>query len=107
MYEVNKQGEVVWEFSQKDAPLYRFFILQEATRLANGNTLITNWCPNDLKDTKKWPGSVQVLEVTAEKKIVWALSEWGNPDLGPATSIQVLDEPGAAANSGLGKYPVR
>jgi hypothetical protein len=107
VYEVNKQGEVVWEFSQKDAPLYRFFILQEATRLANGNTLITNWCPNDLKDTKKWPGSVQVLEVTPEKKVVWALSEWGNPDLGPATSIQVLDEPGAAANSGLGKYPVR
>jgi hypothetical protein len=107
VYEVNQQGEVVWEFSQKDAPLYRFFILQEATRLANGNTVITNWCPNDLKDTKKWPGSVQVLEVTPEKKIVWALSEWGNPDLGPATSIQLLDEPGAAENSGLQKYPAR
>jgi hypothetical protein len=95
--EVNKQGEVVWEYSQKDAPLYRFFILQEATRLANGNTVITNWCPNDLKDPGKWPGSVQVLEVTSDKKIDWALSEWGTPDLGPASSIQLLDEPGGAA----------
>jgi hypothetical protein len=48
-----------------------------------------------LKDPKKWPGSVQVLEVTPDKKIVWALSEWGSPDLGPASSIQLLDEPGA------------
>ena len=35
------------------------------------------------------------LEVTPAKKIVWALSSWKNPDLGPATSIQLLDEPGA------------
>jgi outer membrane protein assembly factor BamB len=64
--EVNRQGEVVWKFTQEDAPLYRFFILQEAPRLANGNTVITNWCPNDLKaNPKKWPGSVQVIEVNA------------------------------------------
>ena len=98
--EVNKQGEVVWKFTQEDAPLYRFFILQEATRLANGNTVITNWCPNDLKDPKKWPGSVQVIEVTPDKKIVWALSEWGTPDLGPASSIQLLDQPGAPGSGG-------
>ena len=96
--EVDKQGEVVWEFSQKDAPQYRFFIFQEASRLANGNTVVANWCPNDLKDPKRWPGSVQVLEVTPAKKIVWALSEWGNPDLGPASSIQLLDEPGVPEN---------
>jgi hypothetical protein len=90
--EVNKEGEVVWEFSQKDAPQYRFFHFQEAGRLANGNTVITNWCPNRLKDPLKWPGSVQVLEVAPDKKIVWALSAWDDPDLGPASSIQLLDE---------------
>jgi len=93
--EVNKQGEVVWQFSQKDAPLYRFFHFQEARRLANGNTVIANWCPNSVKDPNRWPGSVQLLEVTPDKKIVWALSQWENPDLGPASSIQLLDEPGA------------
>jgi hypothetical protein len=45
-----------------------------------------------LERPETWPGSVQVLEVTPEKKVVWALSEWNNPDLGPASSIQLLDE---------------
>jgi len=92
--EVNKQGEIVWQFSQEDAPEYKFFVFQEASRLANGDTVVCNWCPYNLKDPKTWPGSVQVLEVTPEKKVVWAMSEWKNPDLGPASSIQLLDEPG-------------
>jgi hypothetical protein len=29
------------------------------------------------------------------------LSEWKNPDLGPASSIQLLDEPGVAENGDL------
>jgi hypothetical protein len=99
--EVNIKGEIVWQFSEKDIPEYKCFIFQEASRLANGNTVICNWCPADLKDTKKWPGSVQVLEVTPAKKVVWALSEWKKPDLGPASSIQLLDEPGAAENGDL------
>jgi hypothetical protein len=92
--EVNKQGKIVWQFSQEDAPEYKFIIFQEASRLANGNTVICNWCPHNL-DPKLWPGTVQALEVTPEKKVVWALSEWIDPDLGPASSIQLLDEPGA------------
>jgi len=92
--EVNKQGQTVWQFSQQDAPAYKFFIFQEASRLANGNTVICNWCPFNVKNPKLWPGTVQVIEVTPAKKIVWALSQWNNPDLGPASSIQLLDEPG-------------
>jgi hypothetical protein len=100
LLEVNKQGEIIWKFSQEDAPEYKFIIFQEASRLANGDTVICNWCPHNL-DSKLWPGTVQVLEVTPEKKIVWALSEWKDPDLGPASSIQLLDEPGAAENGDL------
>jgi len=54
----------------------------------------------DLKDPKQWPGSVQVLEVTPEKKVVWALRQWDQPDLGPASSLQLLDEPGVPENPG-------
>jgi hypothetical protein len=99
--EVNQHGDVVWQFSEKDIPEYKCFIFQEADRLANGDTVICNWCPADLKDPKLWPGSVQVLEVSPEKKVVWALSEWKNPDLGPASSIQLLDEPGVPENGDL------
>ena len=93
--EVNPKGETVWEFAQKDAPEIKLLSLQEANRLANGNTVISNWCPNAIKDPNNWPGSVQIIEVTPDKKVVWALSSWDeSPNLGPATCIQLLDEPG-------------
>ena len=43
------------------------------------------------------PGSVQAIEVSPDKKVVWALREWGDradssANLGPATSIQFLDQ---------------
>jgi outer membrane protein assembly factor BamB len=97
--EVNPKGETVWEFTQKDVPDIRLFSLQEADRLANGDTVISNWCPNGIKDPNDWPASVQVIEVTPEKKVVWALRSWSEPaDLGPATNIQLLDEPGVPEN---------
>jgi len=99
--EVTPAGRVVWRLTPEDLPGIKCFIFQEVNRLANGNTVICNWCPADLKDPKLWPGTVQVIEVTPAKKIVWTLSEWDAPDLGPASSIQLLDEPGVAENGDL------
>jgi hypothetical protein len=31
-----------------------------------------------------------------ERKVVWAIREWEKPDLGPASCVQLLDEPGRA-----------
>ena len=62
-------------------------------RLANGNTVITNWYAGN-KNTEEWAGTVQVFKVTPDKKVVWVLSSWKNPDLGPCTYIQLPDEPG-------------
>lgn len=90
--EINRNGETVWEFNQSDAP-FKLYNNQTANRLANGNTVITNWCAGN-KNVEDWKTSVQVFEVTINKKIVWALSSWQNPDLGPSTYIQLLDEPG-------------
>lgn len=89
--EVNPAGEVVWEFSSADAPGYLLGNIQTASRLENGNTVMCLWIAGE-KDASRWPGTVQVLEVTRSKKIVWALSSWTDPDLGPATSIQLLDD---------------
>ena len=90
--EVNMKGETVWELTRNDVP-FKIGAMQTANRLANGNTVISNWIAGN-KNTAEWAGTVQVFEVTPDKKIVWALSAWDNPDLGPATSIQLLDEPG-------------
>lgn len=96
--EVDAEGRVVWEFTQKDVPDIAVWCLQEASRLDNGNTLISNWCPVGVVDaqgakaSEKWQSTVQALEVTADKKVVWALRAWTPPvDLGPATVVQLLD----------------
>jgi hypothetical protein len=45
-----------------------------------------------------WPATVQVLEVTPARKVVWALRSWnGEGDLGPSSSIQILDNAEDAA----------
>ena len=92
--EVNPKGETVWELTQADVPDIKLFNTQTANRLANGNTVICNWCAGNNR-TQEWAGTVQVFEVTPAKKVVWALSSWKDPDLGPSASIQLLDEPGS------------
>jgi hypothetical protein len=91
--EVNPKGETVWEFTKADLPGANLGNIQTACRLANGNTVMCCWIAGD-SNTTHWAKTVQVLEVTPAKKVVWALSSWKDPDLGPATSIQLLDEPG-------------
>ncbi len=92
--EVNPAGETVWEFTQADVPGEKLGNIQTASRLANGNTVLCCWIAGD-NNAAHWPGTAQVFEVTPAKKIVWELSSWEDPDLGPATSIQLLDEPGS------------
>lgn len=93
--EFNSAGKTVWEFTSTDMPEYKFNSIQIASRLSNGNTLINDWA-------NAWSGKIdpatataQAIEVTPEKEIVWVLRSWSQPALGPSTTIQVLDEPGA------------
>jgi hypothetical protein len=65
--------------------------VQEVTRLANGNTIINNW-PGSVPE-QDWPTVVQLIEVTHDKKVVWALRD--RTTLGPASSTQLLDQPGS------------
>jgi hypothetical protein len=101
--EVDPAGKTVWEFTQADVPEITLVAVQEASRLANGNTLICNWTSGRVP-LGEWPKAVQLLEVTPAKKVVWALRAWsagqGGADLGPATSVQLLDEPGVAEKPG-------
>lgn len=95
-------GKLVWEYTQKDSPSIALFNFQGFQRLANGNTVIASWNAQGIKDPKQWPGSVQWVEVTPDKKIVWALRSWSEgADFGPATSIQILDEPGTGESFDL------
>lgn len=97
--EVNPKGETVWEINKNDLPGIPLYTVQEVSRLANGNTVICNWAGSTKKEN--WPTVVQIIEVTPDKRVVWALREWTNPDLGSASSIQLLDQPGAAEKGDL------
>jgi enterochelin esterase-like enzyme len=95
--EVNPKGETVWEINQDDLPGIPLYTVQEVSRLANGNTLINNWVRD--VPAPEWPKIVQLIEVTPDKKVVWGLRDWST--LGPASSTQLLDEPGAAEKGEL------
>jgi len=91
--EVDTAGKTVWELTQADVPEYKFVGLQKAVRLANGNTLVNNWWNNWSRKVDFENPPVQALEVTPNKRVVWALRAWKAPtDLGPSTTIQLLDE---------------
>lgn len=90
--EVNAKGKVVWHLDQEDIPDIKLYIVQGAERLPNGHTVFANWVPVDVKEPNDWPGTVQLVEVNPQKKVVWALSQWHDPDLGPASSFQLLDK---------------
>lgn len=97
--EIDPEGKIVWEVKKGDLPGIEINGVHQATRLANGNTVFCNWTSGMKKPD--WPTIVQVIEVTPEKQVVWAFREWQNPDLGPASCIQLLDEPGAMENGDL------
>ena len=101
--EFNPKGDTVWNYSLKDIPDYKISSPQIAVRRANGNTIINNWFNQwqGKLDTNLLP--VQAIEVTTDKKIVWALRSWTEPvNLGPSTIIQLLDEPGITENVSFG-----
>jgi hypothetical protein len=94
--EIDRQGATVWQWNAADAPGYQFNNVQVATRLANGNTIINNWFNEWSGEVDRANAPVQAIEVTPDKKIVWALRSWDPPaDLGPSTTIQLLDRDGA------------
>ena len=80
-HEVNRKGETVWEFSVADAPELNLANMQTATRLKNGNTLITQWVNEWSGPIDKTSAPVQAIEVTPEKKVVWVLARGRLPPI--------------------------
>ncbi|AXC12227.1 hypothetical protein ACPOL_2925 [Acidisarcina polymorpha] len=94
--EVTRRGDIPWSFRPSDTPAYPFTSLQQAWRLPSGNTVINNWINEWTKTPENEPGSVQAIEVTPAKQVVWVLQAWNPPaSLGPATTLQFLAGPAA------------
>jgi hypothetical protein len=89
--EVTPDKKIVWQVTPADLPpAYNYGNSQSATRLANGNTIL---CSRG--GDAEGP---QLVEVTPDKKVVWVLEDW--MDLGPATAVQILEDPGIPERPG-------
>lgn len=100
--EITHHGDTVAVFTPADSPEHKLSSLQLAWRLPNGNTLVNNWFNEWSGKIDKTNPPVQAVEFTPDKKVVWALRSWDNPDLGPATTIQILDQPEAPEKVSFG-----
>jgi hypothetical protein len=98
--EVTPDKKVVWELQASDLPGIPFYTIQEAMRLRNGNTVVNNWCGGGLPKEQWSTACVQVFEVTPDKKVVWQVKQWSEPNLGPGSTTQLLDEPGTPERPG-------
>ena len=91
LQEITRMGETVWEMKTTEFGVSQ---PQKTVRLKNGNHLVNNWYNEWQKtpmDTANAP--VQAVEIDKEGNVVWQLRAWEDPDLGPSTTIQLLDEP--------------
>lgn len=66
--EVDKNGKTVWSVEEKELPEITLAWVTMVERLPNGNTFIVN--------CHAGPNNPQLVEVTAEKKIVWTFKDF-------------------------------
>ena len=88
--EITRQGKTVWQLNTTQ---YGVTQPQKTVRLKNGGHIINNWYNEWNKqpmDSANAP--VQAIEVDKSGKVTWQLRAWKQPDLGPSTTIQLLDE---------------
>ena len=88
--EITRRGERVWSL---DVARLGVTQPQKTVRLRNGHHIVNNWynewSPTPM-DTAQAPA--QAVEIDQDGRVVWQLRAWRDPDLGPSTTIQLLDE---------------
>ena len=92
LVEVDRTGKTVWQVTEQELAGIDLRVVQGVERLRNGNTVVC--CSPGSRQRGDRTKAVQVVEITPDKRVIWVLQDW--KDLGPASGIQLLDEPGAA-----------
>lgn len=91
--ELSLDGATVFTISPAvDSPNYALSSLQLAWRLPGGRTLVNNWFNEWSGKLDRTHPPVQAVEFGPDRTITWVLQSWEEPDLGPATTIQILDD---------------
>src|SRR6266404_5138944 len=95
--EINPEKKVIWNLdgpTNTEIHTAQLFGTNSVWYIQNGDPakfIIINWFNQWSGEVDPANPPVQAIEVTPNKEIVWALRSWKPPaDLGPATTIQVL-----------------
>jgi len=89
VFEVDKDGKVVWEVKDGDLPGISFKFMTGFQRLPNGNTVISNWLGHG-----QFGKAPHLIEVTPDKKVVWTFAD--HKTMRTISSIVLLDVAGDA-----------
>ena len=87
IFEVDPQGNTVWQVTSDDLPNIRLAFMTGLQRLPNGNTVMTNWLGHGRLGT-----APHIIEVTPQKEVVWSFSD--HQTMKTIATIQLLDVPG-------------
>ncbi len=90
--EVTPQKKIVWRMEAgegREIHTIQPIGLDRCLVADNGNTILCSRANGE---------KTQLVEITPDKKVVWALRDWKH--LGQATAIQVLDDPGIPEQPG-------
>lgn len=102
---IDRNGTILQEYDTRPMGVAS---AQKVLNLRNGNYIVTNWYNEWSKtplDTVNAP--LQAVEFDRDGKVVATLRSWFSPNLGPATTIQMLDEPVERRRMFFGKYNPR
>ena len=70
IWEMNPQGEIVWSVETDELPGIQLAFLSGFQRLANGNTVMTNWVGHH-----KFGQAPHIIEITPDKQVVWTFQD--------------------------------
>lgn len=90
IFEVDSAGRTVWQVQGDDLPGISLKFIAGFHRLANGNTVIANWLGHG-----QFGKAPHLIEITRDKRVAWSCAD--HVKFRTVSSVQVLDETGAAA----------
>lgn len=89
VFEVDISGKTLWQVQGDELPGISLKFIAGFHRLPNGNTVIANWLGHG-----QFGKAPQVLEITPDKRVVWALAN--HEQMRTVSSVQILGVKGDA-----------
>lgn len=84
VFEVDAAGKVVWKIEHDELPGISLKFMTGLHRLANGNTVMSNWLGH-----RAFGQAPHIIEVTRDKRVVWRFED--HQTMRTVSSVQVLE----------------